>query len=75
MRPPITNTVRPFTLNLRQRPSSRQTVIPAELLHFAQQGKAECLSCFMTGMELLYRVWRDEGEAAGRLAREQFLAS
>jgi len=46
----------------------------AELLLVAQQGKAECLACFMTGMELLYRVWRDEGEAAGRLAHEQCLA-
>lgn len=45
----------------------------AELLHFAQQGRAECLACFMTGMELLYRIWRDEGEAAGRLAHEQCL--
>ena len=25
-------------------------------------------------MEVLYRVWRDEGEAAGRLAYEQCLA-
>jgi ribonuclease VapC len=46
----------------------------AEWLLLAQQGKAECLTCFMTGMELLYRVWRDEGEAAGRLAHEQCLA-
>lgn len=46
----------------------------AELLHLAQQGRAECLACFMTGMELLYRIWRDEGEAAGRLAHEQCLA-
>jgi len=46
----------------------------AELLLLAQQGKAECLACLMTGMELLYRVWRDEGEAAGRLAHEQCLA-
>jgi ribonuclease VapC len=46
----------------------------AELLHLAQQRRAECLACFMTGMELLYRIWRDEGEAAGRLAHEQCLA-
>lgn len=43
----------------------------AELLHLAQQGQGECLACFITAMELLYRVWRDEGEAAGRLAHEQ----
>lgn len=46
----------------------------AGLLHQAQRGKAECLACFMTGMELLYRVWRDEGEAAARLAHEQCTA-
>jgi hypothetical protein len=28
----------------------------------------------MSLMEVLYRVWRDEGEAAGRLAYEQCLA-
>ena len=33
-----------------------------------------CLACFMTRMEVLYRVWKDEGEAAGRLAHEQLLA-
>ena len=36
----------------------------AELLHPAQQGKAECLVCFMTGTELL----------CPRLAHEQCLA-
>ncbi len=46
----------------------------AELLALAQAGKAECLGCFVTLMEVLYRVWRDEGEAAGRLAYEQCLA-
>ena len=28
----------------------------------------------MTRMEVLYRVWKDEGEQAGRLAHEQLLA-
>jgi len=46
----------------------------AELLAQAQAGKAECQGCFLTLMEVLYRVWRDEGEAAGRLAYEQCLA-
>lgn len=46
----------------------------AELLGEARQGHAKCLGCFMTLMEVLYRVWRDEGEAAGRLAYEQCLA-
>lgn len=43
----------------------------ADLLRQAQQGKARCLGCFMTLMEVYYRVWKDEGEAAGRLALAQ----
>lgn len=46
----------------------------ADLLSLAQQGKIKCLGCFITLMEVLYRVWRDEGEVAGRLAYEQCLA-
>ena len=46
----------------------------AELLQQAQRGEARCLGCFITLMEILYRIWRDEGEAAGRLAYEQCLA-
>ena len=46
----------------------------AEILEQALQGSARCIGCFMTLMEVLYRVWRDEGEAAGRLAYEQCLA-
>ncbi len=37
-------------------------------------GSPRCFACFMTRMELLYRVWKDEGEQAGRLADEQLLA-
>ena len=43
----------------------------ANLLYQAQDQQVECVACFMTLMELLYRVWRDEGESAGRLAYEQ----
>lgn len=43
----------------------------AELLSKAQQGQTICHAAFMTRMELLYRVWRDEGEEAARLAYEQ----
>lgn len=32
---------------------------------------ASCFACFMTRMEVLYRVWRDEGELAGKLALQQ----
>ncbi|WP_018410762.1 PIN domain-containing protein [Methyloversatilis thermotolerans] len=43
----------------------------AALLTQARQKKAHCAASFMTLMEVLYRVWKDEGEAAGRLAYEQ----
>lgn len=33
-----------------------------------------CHVCFLTGMEVLYRVWKDEDERAGRLAYEQLKA-
>ena len=46
----------------------------AYLLAQAQQGKANVVACFVSLMEVLYRVWRDAGETAGRLAYEQCLA-
>ncbi|MDP2833799.1 MAG: PIN domain-containing protein [Pseudomonadota bacterium] len=46
----------------------------AQLLAEAQTGKTNCLCCFISLMEVMYRVWRDEGESAGRLAYEQCLA-
>ena len=46
----------------------------AELLTAAASTRTLVYACFMSQMELLYRVWRDEGEAAGRLALEQCLA-
>jgi predicted nucleic acid-binding protein len=46
----------------------------AEVLKQAQDEVAKCLGCFITLMEVLYRVWRDEGEAAGWLAYEQCLS-
>lgn len=46
----------------------------AELLALAQAGQAQCLGCFITLMEVLYRVWRDESKADGQLAYEQCLA-
>jgi len=33
-----------------------------------------CRACFITRMEVLYRIWKDEGERAGRLAYEQVTA-
>lgn len=46
----------------------------AELLEQGLRGESICHACFITLMELLYRVWKDEGEKAGRLAYEQCLA-
>jgi ribonuclease VapC len=46
----------------------------AEVLHQAANGKTRCYGCFISLMEVLYRVWRDEGEAKGRLAYQQCLA-
>jgi predicted nucleic acid-binding protein len=46
----------------------------AEVLHAATAGKAKCYGCFMTLMEVQYRVWRDESKAAGQLAYQQCLA-
>ena len=37
-------------------------------------GEAPCLACFMTLMEVFYRVWKDEGEAAGHEAYADCLA-
>lgn len=45
----------------------------ADLLGRAQRGEHRCLGCFISLMEVLYRVWKDEGESAGRLAYEQCL--
>jgi predicted nucleic acid-binding protein len=33
-----------------------------------------CYACFLSRMELLYRIWKDEHERAGRLAYEQLKA-
>lgn len=46
----------------------------AEVLHQAARGKARCYGCFISLMEVLYRVWRDEDEVTGRLAYQQCLA-
>ncbi len=43
----------------------------AALLQQAQAGRATCCGCFMSLMEVYYRVWKDEDAAAGRLAYEQ----
>ena len=46
----------------------------AEVLQLARQGKTTCYGCFISLMEVLYRVWRDENKQAGQLAHQQCLA-
>ncbi|MDP2811326.1 MAG: PIN domain-containing protein [Rhodocyclaceae bacterium] len=46
----------------------------AAILEQAQAGQARCCGCFITLMEIFYRVWKDEGETAGRLAYAQCLS-
>lgn len=46
----------------------------AEVLQLANTGKAKCYGCFMSLMEVLYRVWKDENQQAGQLAYQQCLA-
>ena len=45
----------------------------AEVLTQASAGQASVFACFMTLVEVHYRVWKDEGERAGLLARQQVL--
>lgn len=46
----------------------------ADVLGLALQGKAKCFGCFISLMEVLYRVWLDEDPVAGQLAYQQCLA-
>lgn len=43
----------------------------SDILQQCENGQAKCFACFMSQMEILYRVWKDENEQAGRLAYEQ----
>jgi predicted nucleic acid-binding protein len=45
----------------------------AAILLAAAEGQAQVYGCFITLMEVFYRVWRNEGEAAGRTAYAQCL--
>jgi hypothetical protein len=56
-------------LSLRDDEDGAQRV--AGLLEAAQSGASRCLVCFMSRMEVLYRVWKDEGERRARLADAQ----
>ena len=46
----------------------------AEVLRLASENKAKCYGCFMSLMEVMYRVWRDEDKVSGQLAYQQCLA-
>ena len=46
----------------------------AEVIGLASSGKAKCFGCFITLMEVYYRVWQDEDRAEGQLAYQQCLA-
>lgn len=46
----------------------------ASLLKGSAQGEQLCYGCFMSLMEINYRVWKDEGEQAGRQAYLRCLA-
>ncbi len=56
-------------LTLRDGEEGADTV--ADLLYKAKQDEAQCYACFISLMELLYRVWKDEGKHKGQLAYEQ----
>ena len=43
----------------------------AALLRSAISGQGQVLACFMSRMEVLYRVWKDEDERRARLADAQ----
>jgi predicted nucleic acid-binding protein len=46
----------------------------AERVEEALAQPDHCYACFLSRMEVLYRVWKDEQERAGRLAYEQLKA-
>ena len=46
----------------------------AERVEQALAQPQHCYACFLSRMEVLYRVWKDENERAGRLAYEQLKA-
>ena len=59
-------------LSLRDDDAGAERV--AQVLELATNGKAKCYGCFITLMEVLYRVWRDEDKVAGQLAYQQCMA-
>lgn len=56
-------------LTLRDKEDGAERV--ADLLQLVRNGESRCLACFMSRMEVLHHVWKDEGERNGRLADAQ----
>jgi ribonuclease VapC len=56
-------------LTLRDNEEGVNTV--ADLLFQAKKNEIKCSVCFISLMELLYRVWKDENRQSGQLAYEQ----
>lgn len=56
-------------LTLRDDEDGADTVV--DILSQCQNNQAKCFACFMSQMEILYRVWKDENKQAGWLAYEQ----
>lgn len=46
----------------------------AEILYETQQVNAQCFGCFISLMEVFYRVWKDESKQEGQLAYQQCLS-
>ena len=40
----------------------------ADLVEQTLEQPQRCYACFLSRMEVLYRVWKDENERSGRLA-------
>jgi len=45
--------------------------IVADFMYRSQEKKVICFACFITLMEIYYRVWKDENKLAGRIAYEK----
>jgi len=67
--------VRPFLLDTSALLALRDDEPGAErVASLLRDPAVKCHACFMTRMEVLYRVWKDENELAGKLALQQCLA-
>ena len=63
--------IRAFCLDTSAILTLRDDEPGAERVARLLEGPDPCFACFITRMEVLYRVWKDEAETRGRLAYEQ----